>query len=193
MSTMPYPSKITPQGVIDAALALVESEGAEALSLRRLAGNLGVTANALYRYFDSREDLLAASADAFVQRLITAIANAMSELPGDVTAEARVRRLLAVYSHFAQSNPALYRAFMSPKNEASADLPKRQAHEQLWDQCLEIIEPLVGPDNAPAATVSIWGLLHGLLTLRQAGVLGGRKPLDIDSYAFDAIIRGLRH
>jgi AcrR family transcriptional regulator len=193
MSTMAYPSKITRQAVIDAALALVEGEGPEALSLRRLAGNVGVTANALYRYFDSRDDLLAASADAVIQRLITTIANAMSELPGDVTAEARVRRLLAVYSHFAQSNPALYRTFLSPKAEASANLPKRHGHERLWDQCLAIIEPLVGPNNAPSATVSIWGLLHGLWTLRQAGVLGGRKPLEIDSYAFDVIIRGLSH
>jgi AcrR family transcriptional regulator len=193
MSTMPYPNKITRLAVIDAALALVEGEGPEALTLRRLAGNVGVTANALYRYFDSRDDLLAASTDAVIQRLIITIANAMSELPGDVTAEARVRRLLAVYSHFAQSNPALYRTFLSPKDEAGANLPKRHAHERLWDQCLEIIEPLVGPNDAPSATVSIWGLLHGLWTLRQAGVLGGRKPLEIDSYAFDVIIRGLSH
>ena len=188
---MPYPSKITRQTVIDAALALVEGEGPEALTLRRLAGDVGVTANALYRYFDSRDDLLAASADAVGQQLGMAIANGMSELPSDVTAETRVRKLLTVYSDFAESNPALYRTFLSPKHDAGAKLPEPRFHELLWDQCLAIIEPLVGPKDAPVATVSIWGLLHGIWTLRQAGVLGGKKPVEIDGYAFDVMIRGL--
>lgn len=39
------------------AIALADAEGAEALSLSRIAERLGVTPNALYRYVDSRDDL----------------------------------------------------------------------------------------------------------------------------------------
>lgn len=190
---MPYPSKITRQTIINAALTLVEREGQEALTLRRLASDVGVTANALYRYFDSRDDLVAASADAVSQRLTLAIADGMSELASDVSAEGSVRSLLAIYSDFAERNPALYRTFLSAKHEAGANLPEPRFHELLWHQCLAIVEPLVGPNDAPAATVSMWGLLHGIWALRQAGVLGGVKPAEIDEYAFDAIIRGLSY
>lgn len=39
------------------AIALADAEGAQALSLGRIADRLGVTPNALYRYVDSRHDL----------------------------------------------------------------------------------------------------------------------------------------
>ena len=44
-------------GIAASAIALADAEGAEALSLGRIAERLGVTTNALYRYVDSRDDL----------------------------------------------------------------------------------------------------------------------------------------
>lgn len=170
---------------------LVQREGPEALTLRRLAGAIGVTANALYRYFESRVVLVAATADAIAQRIYTAIEQGISDLPNDVSDKARVRKLLAIYSDFAEKNSALYRTFLDANREAGAQLPEPRYHERLWDQSLSIVTPLVGAQDAPAATVSLWGLLHGLWSLRQAGVLGGEKPAQIDDYAFDTFIRGL--
>lgn len=82
-------------------------------------------------------------------------------------------------------------------------VPERQArsrravalsrfHELLWGQSLAIVVLLVGSRDGPAATVSLWGLLHGLWALRQAGVLGGQKPADVDAYAFDTFLSGLK-
>jgi AcrR family transcriptional regulator len=51
------------KAVIHAALALGDSEGLDAISLRRLARELGVTPMALYRYVGSKEGLLAAIAE----------------------------------------------------------------------------------------------------------------------------------
>jgi AcrR family transcriptional regulator len=45
------------------AIALIEREGPEALSMRRLGGRLGVEAMALYHHFASRDELLTAIAD----------------------------------------------------------------------------------------------------------------------------------
>ena len=44
--------------VIETALAIGDNEGPEAISLRRIARDLGVTPMALYRYVDSKEGLL---------------------------------------------------------------------------------------------------------------------------------------
>ncbi|HEY5159515.1 MAG TPA: TetR/AcrR family transcriptional regulator [Gaiellaceae bacterium] len=51
------------RAVIEAALTIGDSEGADAVSLRRVARELGVTPMALYRYVESKEALLAAVAD----------------------------------------------------------------------------------------------------------------------------------
>ena len=180
------------QIVIDAAVALVEREGEQALALRRVAGEVGVTANALYRYFDTRDMLVAATAGAVAHRLSDAIDKGMAELPKAETAERRGRKLLTVYSDFAQTSPALYRTFQDADRKAVARLPHPRHHERLWAQSLSIVKPLVGPEDGPAATVSLWALLHGLWALRQADVFGGKKPEDISNYAFKAIIRGLQ-
>lgn len=46
--------------ILDGASALIESEGPDALSMRRLGSSLGVEAMAIYHHFASREELLIA-------------------------------------------------------------------------------------------------------------------------------------
>ena len=55
--------------VLEAALAIAESDGLEAVGLRAVAGRLGVTAMSLYRYVASRDELV----DAVVEQLLHAI------------------------------------------------------------------------------------------------------------------------
>lgn len=49
---------LTPRAVVEGALALADTEGLEAVTIRRLAKELGVTPMALYWHFRSKEDLL---------------------------------------------------------------------------------------------------------------------------------------
>ena len=49
--------------VVETALVIADEEGLGALTLRRLGSRLGVTPVALYRYVESKEDLLDAVAD----------------------------------------------------------------------------------------------------------------------------------
>ena len=55
--------------ILDAAVALIEAEGATAFSMRRLAATLDVTPMALYKWFDNREALL----DALSARVFDAL------------------------------------------------------------------------------------------------------------------------
>ncbi len=51
---------VNPQRVIDTALELIDAEGLPALSMRRLATELGVQAPSLYHHVASKDELLAA-------------------------------------------------------------------------------------------------------------------------------------
>jgi TetR/AcrR family tetracycline transcriptional repressor len=55
---------LTREAVVAAGLAIGDAEGLEAVSLRRIAGDVGVTPMALYRYVGSKEELLDAMLDA---------------------------------------------------------------------------------------------------------------------------------
>ena len=57
------PAKLSTESILDAALALLDREGAEALTMRRLGGELGVEAMSLYRHVADRAALLEALAD----------------------------------------------------------------------------------------------------------------------------------
>jgi AcrR family transcriptional regulator len=54
--------------VVDAALAIVESEGADALSMRRLANDLGVTTTTIYWHVGNREQLVVAIVELHAER-----------------------------------------------------------------------------------------------------------------------------
>jgi AcrR family transcriptional regulator len=53
-------------GIVDVALQLLEQTGLPDLSMRRLAGALGVQPSALYWHFENKQSLLAAVADRIV-------------------------------------------------------------------------------------------------------------------------------
>ncbi|GAA5068571.1 TetR family transcriptional regulator [Thermocatellispora tengchongensis] len=56
-------SKLSREAVIRRALALADAEGVDAVTVRRLAGELDVTPMALYWHFKNKEELLTAVAD----------------------------------------------------------------------------------------------------------------------------------
>ena len=56
-------TRLSKAAVVDRALALSDTEGLDALTIRRLATELGVTPMALYWHFRSKEELLAGLAE----------------------------------------------------------------------------------------------------------------------------------
>lgn len=60
------------EDVTEAALALVESEGGDALTMRRLASELGVTTNTIYWHVGNRDELVLSVISAMAQRLADA-------------------------------------------------------------------------------------------------------------------------
>ncbi|MEE2041776.1 TetR/AcrR family transcriptional regulator [Nocardiopsis sp. CT-R113] len=55
--------KLSREAVVDAAVAVADAEGLEAVSMQRVAGELGYTTMSLYRHVDSKEDMLVLMSD----------------------------------------------------------------------------------------------------------------------------------
>jgi AcrR family transcriptional regulator len=63
------PARLSPESVLDAADALLSSDGVEAVTIRRVAESLGVSPMALYRHVGDKDGLLLALVDRLAQRL----------------------------------------------------------------------------------------------------------------------------
>ena len=67
----PRQSLLTRQRIVEVASALVDAEGLEAVSVRRLATELGVRGPSLYNHFATKAEILDAVADAVVSQVDT--------------------------------------------------------------------------------------------------------------------------
>src|SRR5687767_7906925 len=57
-ATRPAPQQLSEQDIVDAALRLIRKSGADKLSMRTLAAQLGVTPMAIYYHVPSKQALL---------------------------------------------------------------------------------------------------------------------------------------
>jgi AcrR family transcriptional regulator len=101
--------------VLAAAADLLETGGSEAVSMRKIAANVGVTPMALYRHFSDRKALLAALADDSFARL----GAEWSEVAWSGDPDDDLDTALARYLDFAMARPRLYAfLFMDRRDEA---------------------------------------------------------------------------
>ena len=63
------PAPLNREAILEGAIALIERDGPDALSMRKLGSSLGVEGMAIYRHFSGREDLLAGLADRLLRPL----------------------------------------------------------------------------------------------------------------------------
>src|SRR5690606_29339456 len=82
---------------------MIADGGLEALSLRRLASRLGVTAPALYAHVADKRDLLAAIAEGQFDELV-----ARMDAAADLPPLERIRAHCRAYVQHARENPELF-------------------------------------------------------------------------------------
>ena len=105
----------TSSRIADAARKLLETEGAEGVTMRRVAGAVGITAMAVYRHYPDRDGLLNALADeGFV-----ALAAQLAAVRVEGSLEERMLKLLDINLDFALERPRLFELmFLRPRSGA---------------------------------------------------------------------------
>lgn len=164
---MSYPKKIDHQAVMEAALALIEAQGEEGLSMRTLAAELGVSANALYRYYPTKADLSHALADEAGRLLLAQI---QAETAGRTGLDTIASSCLA-YLRFARSRPHLYAIKM---RHSRRDGHEPASHQAVWAYVLGLVQGLQTPWPVDELAQGLWAYLHGLVELDRADLLEGR-------------------
>jgi AcrR family transcriptional regulator len=172
VAARPYHHGNLKASLIEAGLeALVHTE-ADELSLRQLAKDVGVSANAAYRHFEDKDALLVALAAEGFRRFAQAQAQAASGL---LPAEARLKASGRAYVQFALAHPRLYRLMFQRLANLAHNPSLAQASlggmAVLLESVSSLLQKPAQDEQVRVMAASCWGLVHGLSALAQGGLL----------------------
>jgi len=155
---VPYHHGDLRRALLAAGLSLLEKRGPAQVSLREVARVAGVSHNAPYRHFDSREALLAAlAADGF-----EALGVAMEQAAEGRTGFERLRALGIAYIAFARAQPAVYLLMFGPELVKDPFPALKAVAERSFEVLRQAIEAIVPVETRRAAVIGAWALVHGL-------------------------------
>ncbi|HET8852708.1 MAG TPA: TetR/AcrR family transcriptional regulator [Ktedonobacteraceae bacterium] len=183
---MVYTKKIDQETLIGIARELLEREGMEAISMRRLAQELAVQASSLYHHFADKSALMRAVAEQGLRELAQVLQRARDEAGSDPRQQ--ILALGLAYRTWALHHPRLYRVLFagSPLDEQPSAV-ERAVPEPM----LAAAAQLVGEEHAVAATQAAWALVHGFVMLELAGQMRRGIPAEGFLLGMQAFVQGL--
>lgn len=164
-----------PDACVAEALAIIEDQGLEGLSLREVARRLGVSHQAPYKHFPSRDHLLAE----VVARAFASFAAALDARDRSEDATGDLRAMGIAYLRYALTHPLQYRLMFGsplpdPERHPAMLARARHSFTLLRDALTRLVrahghEPR--PDRIDADALFVWSTMHGLASALQTSAL----------------------
>ncbi|HET6555343.1 MAG TPA: TetR/AcrR family transcriptional regulator [Dyella sp.] len=162
----------TSERILQAAHRLFDGEGADAITMRRVADMVGITPMAIYRHFPSREALLKTlSDDSF--NAVAREWKAHSRSPDPI------KRLLAVaepYLDYALAHPHLFDHAFSVRRDDARRYPEdfKAGHSPTFNVVVDAVADAMDKGalkqgDPHDVAMTIWAHQHGLIALYRAG------------------------
>ncbi|MGR8960024.1 TetR/AcrR family transcriptional regulator [Rhizobium leguminosarum] len=151
--------------IVAAARAVAESEGWDAVTIRRLAKEIEYSQPILYSHFANRDAIVAAVAVEGFKELATVLQEAAGGANGRREA---LMDVAMAYFAFALSRPALYQAmFILPTQLQFAEAETRSELRAGFDAIAAAVSPFCA--DVEIVTETFWAALHGLAELERSG------------------------
>ncbi len=187
----------TSDRIARAARRILDKEGADAVTTRRVASAVGITAMALYRHYANRDGLLNALADAGFAELTQRLA--ALKLKGGL--DRQLITILDVYLDFAFESPRLYELMFLTRREGARQYPEdfRRGTSPTANVAANIIRQAMA--DGTFRKDDIWEIVFETGALQQGLMmlyLGGRvdlSPQEFRTYchrAFRRYMNGIR-
>ena len=180
------PATTTARKIAATARRLLDEEGADAISMRRVADAVGITAMAIYRHYENQAALLNALADEGFEELAATLKR--RRYSGDV--ESRLMKMADIYLDHALANPRLFELMFLKPREGARRYPRDFEAGRSPTASLMAETVQTGMQSGDLRKDDVWeivfemgALSHGLIML----FLGGR--VDATAAQFRAFYR----
>ncbi len=171
---------LTPDAVLDAAARIADADGLPAVTLARLAAELGVRPPSLYKHVDGLDAIHRGLA-------LRGLSEATVRCQRATVGKARAAALFAfahAYWQFAREHPGLYAASVRAAKPGENDIAA--AGEALIGIVLAVLAGYgVKSDDALHATRGLRAIVHGFVSLDAMGAF--RLKLDL-AESFDRVL-----
>ena len=169
------------EACIDEAFSIVEETGVENLSLREVSRRLGVSHQAPYKHFPSRDHILAE----IVARAFQDFAAFLEGRPSSTAPNEDLRGMGVCYMQYALANPLKYRLMFNTALPPAKDHPRmmadaRHAFSILRDRlaAMELRDVAGEPRSPRLDAMFVWSTIHGMASLLQSDVLESLEMTD---------------
>lgn len=161
------------QGLLDIASQLLQTEGASALSTRRIAEQAGTSTTAIYTLFGSKDGL----AEALYLEGFARLSRALEQVTEGSNPVQQILELSQTYRQVAKQNAAYY-AVMFERAIPGFE-PSPAARTQAWQSLQPLVGAirrakkvkLLGRVNAEELAMRIWVVSHGLVSVELSGYM----------------------
>jgi AcrR family transcriptional regulator len=154
------------------ALSILEKEGPEAVSMRRVAEAVGITPMAIYHHFPSRETLLKTITDREFAKLLSYIQ--ARPLNGGV--EDRLHAVMEGYVDYALARPRIFDFVFSRPRPGARQFPKdfRARRSPTLNPVADLLaaemeRDFLKKDDVWEVAFALWAHVHGYVMLYRAG------------------------
>jgi AcrR family transcriptional regulator len=171
----------TSQRIYQCALRILEAEGPQAVSMRRVAKEAGITAMAIYHHFPSRDALLSAVVDSEFEQLVVFF----SRSKGKQGFETAMIHVMDGYIEYALAHPRIFDYVFSSPRPGARRYPDdfRARRSPTLNLIAEIVSSWMKNgklkrDDVWEIAMELWAHAHGYVALWR----GGRICLGEDAF-----------
>ncbi len=171
MTTRAESAAATRTALLDAAAALLDEGGPEAVTLRAVGSRAGVSRGAPYGHFADKEDLLGALA---VEQWDT-VTSDLERLRADrgLSSNERLDRAIMLMLDVARNRPYVYGLmFTTPARNPQLLVNAASASQDIF---LSIVTDVVGEQDARRTGALLMTTAHGIAGMERSGQLNSAK------------------
>lgn len=187
----------TKQAILETAQDLISEKGPEGVSIREIARRIDYSPASLYKYFNSKEAILAA----ICAEGMAELSAAFKRVPAELSPAQRLIEYGLIYADFARRQPEKFMLIFNTLPATRTSLEQPVEPDSPYQILLDTVQAALAAGEfkttiecaAESIAFSLWALMHGRAILQLTFLRDFETDFDlVHRWAMEIFINGLQ-